>query len=296
MKPTYRIRDWDAHFETAESRKLKGTRWVPMPTKQDGKGYRRIAQHGESVAIFCAWNLIVQVASKMPVRGTLSDADGPLDAEDLSVKTGFPAEIFSTALEFLSSEQIGWMQAENPKKKPRAARARQNPPENPETRESSSPEWKGTEQNGNEGNDQAPPFGGAGFLTALSEFEQHRKEKRHKVTPLSRKKMYAEFALWGEDKSTRALNLAITKGWTGVFDPDNRNGAKPASNGHRVGENLTPPRPEKPKTFDFYVSTFSSVLKREPRYNIAGDIDAIPDPGIRAQVSDWYQQREARTA
>lgn len=147
MKPTYRIKDWDAHFETAESRKLNKTRWVPMPTKQDGKGYRRIAQHEDSVAIFCAWNLIVQVASKMPTRGLLVDEDGPLDADDLSVKTGFPAAIFATALNVLASDRIGWMATEVQGKKPRAARVRQGQPEIPASPATSSPEGKGKERN-----------------------------------------------------------------------------------------------------------------------------------------------------
>lgn len=150
MKPTYRIRDWDAHFETAESRKLNKTRWVPMPTKQDGKGYRRIAQHQDGVAIFCAWNLIVQVASKMPTRGVLVDEDGPLDADDLSVKTGFPAAIFTTALDVLVSDKVGWVAIEVNGKKGKSARVRQSPPEIPDVPADSSLEGKGKEEKGKE--------------------------------------------------------------------------------------------------------------------------------------------------
>lgn len=150
MKPTYRVKDWDAHFETAESRKLNKTRWVPMPTKQDGKGYRRIAQHKDNVQIFCAWNLIVQVASKMPTRGVLVDEDGPLDADDLSVKTGFPSAIFAAALDFLASDKIGWMATDVQGKKPRTARVRQSPPEIPAIPQGPSLEGKGKEGNGKE--------------------------------------------------------------------------------------------------------------------------------------------------
>jgi hypothetical protein len=163
MKPTYRIKDWDDHFETAESRKLKSTRWVPMPTKHDGKGYRRITQHNEAVAIFCAWNLIVQVASKMPTRGVLADSDGPLDADDLSAKTGFPSAIFATALPFLSSESIGWMSLDQQRRARQSARVRQSPPESAEVDADSSPEGKGMEGNGIEqkGTDSAKAGAGA---------------------------------------------------------------------------------------------------------------------------------------
>lgn len=109
MKPTYRVKDWDRFFETTESRKVINARWVPLPNKQDGKGYRRVAQHKNGVAIFCAWTLILQVASKTPTRGVLADHDGPLDAEDLAVKTGFPMRIFEQALAFLSDSRVGWI-------------------------------------------------------------------------------------------------------------------------------------------------------------------------------------------
>lgn len=114
MKPTYRIKDWDRFFETTESRKVINARWVPLPNKQDGKGYRRVAQHKNGIAIFCAWTLILQVASKVPTRGVLADHDGPLDAEDLAAKTGFPAKIFEQALTFLSDTRVGWITVDQP--------------------------------------------------------------------------------------------------------------------------------------------------------------------------------------
>jgi hypothetical protein len=50
------------------------------------------------------------VASKMPERGLLVDEDGPLDAEDLAVKTGFPASIFHAAFTVLVDRKIGWLE------------------------------------------------------------------------------------------------------------------------------------------------------------------------------------------
>lgn len=220
LKPTYRIKEWDEHFETAESRKLKGTRWVPMPTKHDGKGYRRITQHNEAVAIFCAWNLIVQVASKMPTRGVLADSDGPLDAADLSAKTGFPSTIFETALPFLSSDSIGWIALDHPRRIRQPARTRQNPPESADTAADSSLEGKGTEGNGKEGKREeagVPPFSGKSFLAALAEFEQHRKEKRATLTPTARRNLFKKLEAMGEEAATAALIHSTAQGWIGVF-------------------------------------------------------------------------------
>ncbi len=106
----YRIRNWERHFEKSQSRKVGKLTWVAMPNKHDGKGFRRLTRQPEAVSLFCAWFLLVEVASKMPIRGVLADEDGPLDAEDLSDKTGLPAEIFEVAFEVLARKEIGWLE------------------------------------------------------------------------------------------------------------------------------------------------------------------------------------------
>lgn len=103
------VKDWDSHFENSESRKVKHPRWVPIPNRHDGKGYRRLLKHPRHVEIFCAWCLILQVASRMPVRGVLADEDGDLSPDDLADKTGFEPEIFDLALKVLSDNKIGWI-------------------------------------------------------------------------------------------------------------------------------------------------------------------------------------------
>ncbi len=105
----YRIKDWALHFENSESRKVRGARWLPLPNKHDGKGFRRMVRHAEKERIFCAWILILQVASKCPVRGDLADENGPLTAIDLADSTGFGEEIFELAFQVLSDPKIGWM-------------------------------------------------------------------------------------------------------------------------------------------------------------------------------------------
>lgn len=109
---TYRIKDWDKHFENHESRKVKGVRWVALPNKHDGKSYRRLTKLPDAPGVFAAWTLIVQVASKVPVRGILADEDGPLTSEDLSDMTGFPVKIFDQAFKALSDKKIGWLEVE----------------------------------------------------------------------------------------------------------------------------------------------------------------------------------------
>lgn len=108
--PVYVIRDWERLYENAQSRKCKQLSWVPMPNKHDGKGYRRLMKLKDGAAIYGAWCLIVQVASKCPTRGELvDDAGSPLLAEDLSDKTGVKSEIFERAFQVLSDKSIGWI-------------------------------------------------------------------------------------------------------------------------------------------------------------------------------------------
>lgn len=107
---TYRIRNWGEHFEKAQTRACKVVSWVPFPNKHDGKGYRRIMRLKDGAAIYGAWVLIVQVASKCKVRGVLADDDGPLSAKDISDKTGLPEKLVENALKALCSKEIGWVE------------------------------------------------------------------------------------------------------------------------------------------------------------------------------------------
>lgn len=106
----YRIKNWERLYENAASRKITNTRWVPIQNKHDGSGFRRIMMQENAGDIFTAWILIVQIASKMPIRGLLIDDDGEITSEDMFMKTGFPVEKFESAIEFLSGNKIKWLE------------------------------------------------------------------------------------------------------------------------------------------------------------------------------------------
>lgn len=109
------IKDWDKHYERAESRKLSKLTWVPIQNKHDGKSFRRLMRLSDGLAIFGAFILLVELASKSPrpSRGLLADADGPLTLPDISDKTGMSQEIIGRSLEVLSSKEIAWIEAKN---------------------------------------------------------------------------------------------------------------------------------------------------------------------------------------
>jgi hypothetical protein len=107
--PLYKIREWDRHFEVAQTRKVDRMNWVALPVKHDGLGFRRIMAMPDGAAIYGAWVLLLQVAAKCPTRGVLADENGPLDIDDLEMKTGCASKVFSAALKVLTSNRIGWI-------------------------------------------------------------------------------------------------------------------------------------------------------------------------------------------
>lgn len=107
------IRDFTGHFTVSQNRRNEGPfGWIAVKTKHDGKGFRRLMMHDHGAAIYGAFLLMVQVASKCPKHGVLADEDGPLTTEDLELKTGCPKKVFDEAIEVLSSKGIAWIQIE----------------------------------------------------------------------------------------------------------------------------------------------------------------------------------------
>jgi hypothetical protein len=109
-RPLWRIIDWPLHFENNHTRKLTRLPFVLLPTKHDGKGFRRVARHTGNTAIFTAWVLMAQLAAKTPARGYLADEDGPYSTLDMADMTGFSPEIFDLALTVLSATDIRWLE------------------------------------------------------------------------------------------------------------------------------------------------------------------------------------------
>jgi len=106
----YRIKDWDKYFEVAQSRPCKKMSWVAVPNRHDGSGYTTVADHPRKCELFTAWNLILQVASKMPTRGVLRKDGKNLTAQELAKRTRYPKEIFELAFKVLVEPEIDWLE------------------------------------------------------------------------------------------------------------------------------------------------------------------------------------------
>lgn len=107
----YRITEWHACHETHESRKLQYMNWVPVPNKHDGLGFSHLKAHQDKVELYCAFQLMIQLAGKAPreLRGWLARPGRPLDTRDMAAMTGFPQAIFEKAVQFFTAPEIAWL-------------------------------------------------------------------------------------------------------------------------------------------------------------------------------------------
>lgn len=112
LEITYRIRDWDRHFENASSRKLKRLDWIALPNKMDGEGYTALVDHPNGAAHFGAWVAIVEIASKQTPRGSLPVGGISQDVGRICQSLGrisrLPARLFEEVLPRLV--EIGWIE------------------------------------------------------------------------------------------------------------------------------------------------------------------------------------------
>lgn len=109
----YVIRDWEKTYEISQSKRIpdgKPLSYVPMPTKQDGKGLRRILRSENALSVFGVWCLVVELAAKMPRRGVLADADGPFDVEDIADSIGIDPKPVEELLKLVTGGKINWIE------------------------------------------------------------------------------------------------------------------------------------------------------------------------------------------
>ena len=107
-----RVKDWDTHFERAESRKLKHLTWVAMPLKR-GSGYKRLLKQPNGAALFGASVAIVEFAAQCPTRGLLCRRNGkPYTAVDIAITTDFATDLIDLALKTLvdPDTEIEWLE------------------------------------------------------------------------------------------------------------------------------------------------------------------------------------------
>lgn len=107
-----RITEWDAHYETAESRRITDLTWVATPNGHDSVAFCQLLKHPNGMAHFGAWNLVLQVASKCSIRGLLSYGPArcrkPHTAQTIADITHGSEKIIAEAIGRLL--EFGWLE------------------------------------------------------------------------------------------------------------------------------------------------------------------------------------------
>lgn len=112
----WRIAKWSETFETSDSRNYKSLPWVSVPTTLCSNGYQSLVEEfgADAPAIYGAWNAMVAVASKCPVRGTLATSKGvPYSLERIIREAYMHPDcllVFQRLVAWASSESVGWIE------------------------------------------------------------------------------------------------------------------------------------------------------------------------------------------
>lgn len=117
VKPsTYRIPNWDARFEKAQTRKAPDAVWVAIPNSMDSADYCAIIAEG-GPTLYAVWVIVLMIASRrVSVPGAAPDKDGkrqrvstrdgsllkgdgsPHTAESIALISRFPRDMIENGL------------------------------------------------------------------------------------------------------------------------------------------------------------------------------------------------------
>jgi len=74
------------------------------------------------------------------------------------------------------------------------------------------------------------------FLSAWAEWEQHRREIKHPLTPTAAKQQIARLDAMGPERATAAIRNSIANGWRGLFEPKDGPGPQTTTKPESVWE------------------------------------------------------------
>lgn len=92
---------------------MKNMQWVPFPNSHDSDGFTILMEEKNGTALFGAWVLMVQVASKCHPRGTLLRTNcEPHNSASLARMTRGDKKVFEKAIKLCL--EIGWIEEIEP--------------------------------------------------------------------------------------------------------------------------------------------------------------------------------------
>ena len=281
----YRIVNWSELYENAESIKYKRLRWVPIPNKFEGKGMALIRREEDAIELYTAWVLMVALASKaypQERRGYLEDNDGPLNAEDMALITGFPQGIFERALDFFTSGRMHWLEVAHeeseevtpihPEVSGDLRRSPELPPMNRIELNRIEKNKKDQKQGADAPRETKKPaakkdrsfmfpsdfpecFQADEFGAAWNNFRAHRQKLKKPMTRRAEELLInrlQDLSMERVDLAIRIMDQSIIKGWQDVFELK----IVTSTNGHatQTGQQQKKPKQQKPPTWQWDTS------------------------------------------
>lgn len=106
-----KIKAWQRVFENNRTRELDAPRYVCWPTKQDSEGFCELARTAEGTVALGVFGVLVQWASRAPVRGVLADERGEMNAERYAKRYGLP--VADAQVAFATLVAVGWLETDD---------------------------------------------------------------------------------------------------------------------------------------------------------------------------------------
>lgn len=109
----YAITGWNENYETSDSRKTSGPMdWYKARTRMNGIKFAMIMREKDGAALFGCWHVFLSIAAsqKKDERGKLTSGGKELTATDIELMTRIGHSTIQRALDFLSSQDIGWIE------------------------------------------------------------------------------------------------------------------------------------------------------------------------------------------
>jgi hypothetical protein len=110
----YRISNWEETFEVSQSKRCEVMKWIALPYNPSSYGFCALMERPDGPEVYGIFCMLALEASQSRTRGELTrgSRETPHDARTLSVKLRVKEAKLKAAIQVLSSEEVGWIEAE----------------------------------------------------------------------------------------------------------------------------------------------------------------------------------------
>ena len=208
----WQIVNWQDNYEDVRSMRLRNPQWVRVSNDTSSSGYITLTNHKDGTAHLGAWRALQGLAS----RSANHDGLIPYGIPMISAKTRLPIAVFEKAIPRLCD--IGWLE---PILDPSDILG---PNGTEPVRAGPDGSLKGREGKGIEGKGTPPAAWTPALKKAWKDWVTFRKQNKATLTELTIERQIKKLTEMGNDRAIAAIEHTIWKGWTGLREPDEKDG------------------------------------------------------------------------